>query len=232
MANDGTNGRNNLNKIIRSLKPIYFVLLSFVFISFSAPAQIVEDDIGKAVSKPPDPFLRFDTKNSFISNAGVKIWGINLGLNYSDTFKYGLGLYGLSTPIKRNFYETNAGITDTINTELNFAYLALFGEYVFYQTKHWQGSLPLQIAVGGTNFAGTYNDSTYIYHPKLVMHYEATLTGHYRFLRYFALGGGIGYRIMLIDNKPLDLQLTSPIYILKFKFFIGDVYRDVKSLFN
>ncbi len=232
MVKTGKNGKNNLNRCIIIAGLVSCICFLLVSMCFHVSAQIVEEDIGSAVRKPPNPFIRFDSKNSFISNSGVKIWGINLGLNYSDIFKYGFGLYGLSTPLKRDFYEINAGIKDTIHTQLNFAYLALFGEYIFYQTKHWQGSMPIQIGVGGTSFSGNFNDSTYVYHPKLVMHYEATLTGHYRFLRYFALGGGIGYRIMLIDNKPLDLQLTSPIYILKFKFFIGDVYRDVKSLFD
>ncbi|MDA3819847.1 MAG: hypothetical protein PF590_05240 [Candidatus Delongbacteria bacterium] len=231
MEKTGKNGRNNLNNSINIPCLVLSMCFLLVGINFYASAQIVEEDISAAVLKPPDPFIRFDSKNSFISNNGVKIWGLNLGLNYSDTFKYGFGLYGLSTPLKRDFYEMHNGIRDTIHSELNYTYLALFGEYVFYQTKHWEGSLPIQIGVGGTSFSGNANDSTYVYHPKLVMHYEATLTGHYRFLRYFAVGGGIGYRIMLIDNKPLDLQLTSPIYILKLKFFIGDVYRDVKALF-
>ncbi len=231
MVKTGKNGKNNLNRSIKTTWRILFFGFFFAGNCVVTSAQTVENDIGRVVKKPPDLFLRFDAKNSFISNSGVKIWGLNIGLNYSDTFKYGLGLYGLSTPVKRDFYETIAGCTDTINTELNYAYFSLFAEYVFYQTKHWEGSMPIQIGVGGTNFSGNYNDSTYMYHPKLVMHYEATLTGHYKLLRYFAIGGGIGYRIMLIDNKPLNLQLTSPIYILKFKFFVGDVYRDVKSLF-
>jgi len=195
-------------------------------------AQTVEEDISKAINTSPDFFVRFDSKNSIISNAGIKLWGMNIGLNHSDTFKYGLGIYDLSTPYHRNYFTTQNGVTDTIHTRLKFTYASVFAEYVFYQTKHWQGSMPIQLGIGGSNFTGNLNDSTYTFNQHPIFHYEATLTGHYRFLRYFAVGGGIGYRIMRVNNKAIDLQLTNPIYILKLKFFLGDAYRDVKSLFT
>lgn len=209
-----------------------FTIILVIFSVGVTKSQIVEEDISEAMQKKPDFFLRFDSKNSFIANAGVKIWGLNAGMNHGDTFKYGVGLYGLSTPVKRDYFETVNGIEDTVHSSLDFTYFSLFGEYIFYQTRHWQASIPLQIGLGRSGFSGTLNDNTYNYHKKTVLLYEATLTGHYRFLRYFAIGAGIGYRIMLMDNKQLDLDLSSPIYILKLKFFVGDVYYDIKSLFT
>lgn len=212
---------------IKTITSILLLILLFV----NGFSQKVEDDISEAVKNPPSPFFRFDAKNSIISNSGAKIWGLNLGLDYDNTFKYGVGFYGLSSIVKKNFYETSNGITDTINTRLKFFYLSLFAEYVFYKSKHWQASMPIQIGVGSTRFRGMGDDDKYIYNQKPIILYEATLTGHYRFLRYFAIGGGVGYRIMLLNNKTMDMQLTNPIYILKFKFFIGDVYKDVAGLF-
>jgi len=207
-----------------------FIISAFLF-ALSGLSQPIEDDFTDAFSEDGKTFLRFDTKNSFIANSQVKLWGLQLGYDHNNVVKYGLGFHNLSSTMKRDFYVKTNGVTDTINTRFNFAYFSLFGEYVFYDTKRWEGSLPIQIGFGATNFAGSLNDSTYLFHKKFVMHYEAALTGQYRFLRYFALGGGVGYRIMIIDNKNLNMQLTNPIYIIKLKFFLGDLFRDTKALF-
>lgn len=210
------------------MRKILFLFL-FLLPFHSIYSQNVEKDFSESLNKDGVIFLRFDTKNSFISNSKVKIWGVNLGFNHNNTVKYGLGFYNLLSPIHKNFYDSYDGITDTIPTSFNFTYLSLFGEYVFYHSKHWETSLPIQIGIGGTNYSGHLNDSSYIYNNKPILHYEATLTGQYKFWKYFGLGAGVGYRIMLINNKDIDLKLTSPIYSVKFKFFIGELYRDTKT---
>lgn len=202
-----------------------------IIISVLSVAQPIEEDIGNALDEDGLTFMRFDTKNSFIANSRVKIYGINIGYNHNNTVKYGIGFHATDSKFKRTFYEKENNELVEIPTHLNFVYISLFGEYVFYQTKRWEGSLPIQLGFGGTSFSGVYNDSSYVYHEKFTIHYEATLNGHYRFLKYFSIGGGLGYRIMIIDNKQLGLQLTNPIYTIKFKFYIGDLYRDTKALF-
>lgn len=231
MENVGTSGMKNLKMQNKKTKMRNLIIISAIFISLSAISQPIEEEFTSALNEDGKTFLRFDAKNSFIANSQVKLWGVQLGYNHNNVVKYGLGFHSLISTINRDFYTKTNGLTDTITSRLNFAYFSLFGEYVFYNTKRWEGSLPIQIGFGGTNFAGNLNDSTYLFHEKFVMHYEAALTGHYRFLRYFALGGGIGYRIMIIDNKNLNMQLTNPIYIIKFKFFLGDLFKDTKALF-
>jgi len=206
-------------------------IICAIFLSTTSFAQPIEEDFSTALNEEGKIFLRFDAKNSFIANSQVKLWGVQLGYDHNNVVKYGIGFHNLSSTINRDFYVKTDGISNTINSQFNFAYFSLFGEYVFYDTKRWEGSLPIQIGFGRTGFSGNLNDSTYHFYEKFVMHYEATLTGHYRFLRYFALGGGIGYRIMIIDNKNLNMQLTNPIYMIKFKFFLGDLFKDTKALF-
>ncbi len=222
---------NSLKTCLNKALITTVVLSGSLLISALCSAQNPEEDIKSALGETPGFFLRFDAKNSIISNQGIKLWGLNAGLSHDDTFKYGLGIYGLSTPYYRDFYQTGNGPTDTIHASLNLNYFSIFAEYVFYQTEKWEGSLPIQIGIGGAGFSGSLNKHNYVFHKYPIIHYEATLTGHYRFLRYFALGGGIGYRIMLLNHEDLNLQLTNPIYILKFKFFLGDAYKDVKSIF-
>ncbi len=205
--------------------------ITAIFLAITSIAQPIEEEFSNALDEDGRTFLRFDTKSSFIANSQVKLWGVQLGFDHNNVVKYGLGFHNLSSTIKQDFYVNTNGVTDTITTQLNFAYFSLFGEYVFYDTKRWEGSLPIQIGFGGTNFAGSLNDSTYLFHEKFVMHYEASLTGHYRFLRYFAIGAGVGYRIMIINNKNLNMQLTNPLYTIKLKLFLGDLFKDTKALF-
>lgn len=207
----------------------YLFLICCVFAIMPASAQ-VEEDLSQALNTPPNPFVRFDSKNSFISTYDVRIWGLNLGMNHNDVFKYGIGFYSLQSAIYQNFLYTDyQGAEHKVESRLHYDYFGVFGEYVFYSTKHWEASLPLQVGLGNTRFSGTLADSSLQFSKQFIMQYEAALTGHYRFLRYFALGGGIGYRIMIIPNSDMDLQLTSPIYIMKLKFFLGDVYRDTRD---
>jgi hypothetical protein len=210
----------------------FLILHIFILLSILSYSQNPEYAISNAIQNGGNFFVRFDSKNSFISNSQVRIWGMNLGMNYDNTVKFGGGLYNLMSPIEKNYLVESNGIKDTILTNLQYTYFSVFAEYVFYETKHWEASLPVQIGIGGTSYSGYKSDSTYLFHNKLILQYEATLTGHYRFLRYFALGGGVGYRIMLIDNKALGLQLTNPIYVVKFKIFLGDIFRDTKKLFQ
>lgn len=207
------------------LKLFQFTLIFFLSLcSFVSRAQSFEDKITNALEKKGKFFVRFDTKNSFIGYSKVKLFGINIGLDHDKTFKYGIGFHLLSDSIVREIENSE---NERILANLRFNYISIFGEYTFYKTKHWEASMPLQLGFGYTGFIENRENEYFFYNKKYTIHYEATLVGHYRFLRYFALGGGVGYRIMFLNNKQKDLHLTNPIYTIKFKVFLGDIYRDI-----
>ncbi|MCW5918764.1 MAG: hypothetical protein KIS71_03175, partial [Bacteroidetes bacterium] len=57
--------------------------------------------------------------------------------------------------------------------------------------------------------------------------FEPAITGHYKLIRWVGIGFGVGYRVMLKNNKQLKDNLSSPIYILRLKIFVDEIYRTV-----
>jgi hypothetical protein len=51
------------------------------------------------------------------------------------------------------------------------------------------------------------------------------MIGMYEPVRYLAIGGGVGYRLMLIGQKNLDNKLSAPIYIIKVKLYLDRFIR-------
>jgi hypothetical protein len=52
------------------------------------------------------------------------------------------------------------------------------------------------------------------------------MTIEHRFLKYFAAGGGVGFRLMLKNNTALDERFSAPIYLLRFRILFEELYRD------
>jgi hypothetical protein len=46
-------------------------------------------------------------------------------------------------------------------------------------------------------------------------------------LKWFGVGAGVGYRLMLLDNPAKKHSFNSPIYTVKLKLFVGEIIRSV-----
>jgi len=185
------------------------------------------------VSKLKDQFkqkpkfsLRFDTRNSFIANKAAKIRGIKFGLDYGKDVTVGMSFNWLDKK-----FDTTKDVligSDTVVANLDFGYLGAYFEYTFYRTEHWEISIPVQIGIGSTYFGyrdGKNKQKRLSQKPIIV--YEPSMTADYRFWRYLGIGAGVGYRLMLVNNNDIEGNFNSPIYVLKLKVYLGDMYRDV-----
>ena len=56
--------------------------------------------------------------------------------------------------------------------------------------------------------------------------YEPAMTIEYKFLKYFGIGGGVGFRLAIKSNQQIKESFTAPEYILRFKIYSGDIYKD------
>ena len=57
--------------------------------------------------------------------------------------------------------------------------------------------------------------------------YEPAITGQYKLTKWFGLGFGAGFRLMLVNNKAIDTKFNSPVYIFKVKVFFAELMRPV-----
>jgi hypothetical protein len=185
----------------------------------SMKAQLF-DSIKTSFDYKPKLLLKMDARNSFVTASYAKIKGVKIGLNYHKIFRFGIGYSWMKTDYFPDSFNDS--------TNLRFSYANTFLEYAFFQTKHWQFEIPVQIGVGRISYK---NPEGVIIEKKWVPIWEPAMTFEYLFLKYFGVGIGAGYRLVLKSKSPISERFTSPIYIFKFKVSFGDIYNDVKKQF-
>jgi hypothetical protein len=204
----------------------YLVFLFFIF-SLSANAQLV-DSIAHSFKHKPGFYWNYGSNYSFVSNQFAGVMNIKLGADFNSITKIGAGYNW----IKKGMDKQDA-VPGYMHSQLYMRYISVFFEYTYFKTYHWEATIPAQIGVGNmyyihTNANGTTERSI----NKWYVLYEPLTTIQYRFLRYFAAGAGIGFRLV-IPNKPTPHDhLSSVLFIVKSKFYFTDAYRDFKKWIN
>lgn len=200
-----------------------FILCIFTFFSITTFAQF-ELHLKESFEEDGKLDLKFDSRFSFIGNNNVKTTGIKLGLNYNNMFKVGLGLNTLLLPLKYDIEEEGVNY----RADLQYVYFSPYFEYVFYNTRRWEFCLSTQIGVGASNYQITDSLGTNkTVREGLMLSYEPSTHIDYKFLKYFAIGTGVGYRVMIVQNTGVNERFTSPEYILKLKVYLGKIWRNV-----
>lgn len=219
---------------MRSLILLFMCLLPFISWAQETDTLGVERTVKKFNTTNDyltDKVLKFvftlDSRNSFVGNRYVVIDGIKAGLEYEDKLRFGIGYYGLISPLEK-YYKLN-GIPDTFHLVLHFWYASAFTEYVLFKNQKWEVSTPIQLAFGQTlgekkSMRGVLLSSKKN-SPSLL---EVSVNGHYRIVKWIGVGGGVGYRFMFSKDESLRSYFDSPIVIYKVKLFLGEIY---KSLF-
>lgn len=183
------------------------------------------DSIPQYLSAAPLPIIKLDMRGSFISNRSVQFAGVKLGLEHAGKVQYGLGYSFLLSPVEG---EEVIGGEGRVSTRLRFGYVTPYFDYAFYQRGPWELRFPVQFGIGRGSVV--YDDATgrtRTLQRSAVFLYEPSITVQYRFLKYFAVGGGWGYRLVL-RSAPLADGLTAPIYTFGLRVFFGDLWRDLR----
>lgn len=189
----------------------------------SLQGQVIHDPrkLGEALKMSPKLSVALESRRSFISNVDVKVVGLKTSLDFERRARLGFGVYFLASPFNRKFILPNALGTqnDTIDSKLQFTYLSVFFEYVILTTKRWELSLPIHLGLGDVGFTGIPAE------PKTVLLLEANLLASYKIFPFIGLGGGIGYRQMLLGGDLIRENFNSPTYSFGVKFWLGYLYE-------
>jgi hypothetical protein len=223
--------------VVKSSRLITYVFVAICYLkSVSIVSQfedtlVIQPKLDTSYSKKEEKnlkfFLGFDARRSFVLKNNSKFNGIKIGLSYKNKHRFGLGLYGMQEPITfvgevDRFKHPDA--TDTVR--FNFGYGSLFYEYVWLKNKRWDLSTPIHFGIG--NLAFSYKDTSSLYKPLFgggVLMTELTGVAQFKVFRWFALGSGVGYRMMLIDDITIRKSLNSPVYIFQVKILFGEIYK-------
>jgi hypothetical protein len=207
------------------MRRFLLIMCFWMLCCVNSNAQLISS-LKDQFKQKPKFSLRFDTRNSFIANKAAKIRGIKFGLDYGKDVTIGMSFNWLD----KKFSTTKNVMQgeDTVVAHLDFGYLGAYFEYTFYRTEHWEISIPVQIGIGSTffGFRDEKNKQQRLYQKPIIV-YEPSMTADYKFWRYLGVGAGVGYRLMLVNNKDIEGNFNSPIYVLKLKVYLGDMYRDV-----
>ena len=154
-----------------------------------------------------------------MSNRNSWFFGAKIGLEYQKIFRFGVGFNGL---FNKN-YSIYINEIKQSNENLYFNYFSLFAEYIFNNKKKYEFSLPINLGFG-YSWIGKFKEKQ---KGQLVLLYEAQLNGMYFPISFLGVGAGLGYRIMLINNKYIDESFTAPIYSFKLKLILGNLFKNV-----
>jgi hypothetical protein len=214
---------------------IIFCVFSFWLIQLKGVAQPTLDTIHWCLKQKPHLFGKLDTRNSFIYNSRIKIFGLKAGLNYGKRLHIGIG-YNQIYPFakasknfnKQVYYTNSDNAPDSVTALLKLFYFSAHVEYIFYQNKHWQLSMPLQIGVGQTYYRYDLLEEKFSIDKHACFIYEPAVSTEYRFYKWIGVGADVGFRFMITNSRALNQKFNSPTYAFKLLIYYNEIY---KSLF-
>jgi hypothetical protein len=181
----------------------------------------------------PKFFLNLDRSSSFIEGKGAITNELRLGLDFRRKVRIGIGVAGLSSDVvTKKTITTEALHNDSsLNAELKMTYLTISAEYTLYESKRWQVTTPFTTGIGTAYFEYFEKVGSEIKTKRAeeggVLIVTPAVVGTYRLLRWFGLSAGLGYRQLLVNNSKAQERLNSPVYIIRLRIFMGEIYKTV-----
>lgn len=214
------------------MNKIFILIISFLFLFGIIKAQSTLDTIKSCLQQKPRPYAKLDSRNSFIDNYLVNIFGVKAGICYGKKLSFGIGYNQLNKSPKilneESLYVNGVGQSSIVTKKLKLYYVSVSAEYVFYQTKYWELSMPLQIGIGETYYQYTLNGERIKSNRNVNFIYEPTISVNYKIIKWFGVGADFGYRFMFNNSRKLNQRFTAPIVMFELIIHYSEIY---KSLF-
>jgi hypothetical protein len=156
---------------------------------------------------------RLESRYSFINNQVVSVTGVRLGVAFQRKLRIGGGISWLKSDYKATFHPIRflTGKPDTITRHLKFGYLCFYLDFVFYKTKRWQLSVPIQAGFGTLWFQ---KNQRYNFwggdHKYFLALYEPGITAQFKVTKWFGLGTDVAYRFSIKNNRKIRHDFDAP----------------------
>ena len=175
------------------------------------------DSIYEVIKQKRSFNINLESRISFINNQLTSVNGLRCGISFNRKLRIGGGFSWLNTDL----------FLDNEKQYLKFVYLCLYSDIVFYKTKRWQLSVPIQIGMGSswfqkeTQFSFSNKDSKYF-----LLLYEPGITTQFKVFKWLGFGTDVAYRFTLKNEKNIGENLNSPTYSFKILTWIDQLYYD------
>lgn len=201
-----------------------FILVALLGLGQSSIAQSSLDRIKKRVSLD----LRFETRNSFAGTDYVFFWGTKIGIDLDRKVKFGFGYSWLQSRYLSDRFDPEQYAT-TRGAQPRFRYYSAYMEYDFYTEGRWEFSAPVELGFG-YSFYRNDDVSKMGRGANLLTIFGLNTT--YMFSKWVGFGVGVGYRVLLLQNKRMDDRFSAPYYQVKLKIGFSEILRLIKRSKN
>jgi hypothetical protein len=204
---------------------VYFVVS--LVIPFRSEAQLL-DSLRVVLKNKPTIDFRADSRNNFISSRKASTFGFKIGLDYDSRLRFGVGYNFLRSRFYERFTFGSPLNTQVQSRRLVLRYLCVYIDYVYYNSRRWTFSVPVQLGFGRTFYREIYPVSaTPEREFSPIVLYEPCLSGEYRILPWLALSANAGFRIVLLRGNNLKQKLTAPVYVGGISIYWTRLYRKI-----
>jgi hypothetical protein len=204
------------------------LIIALVLAAVAGRAQFL-DTLHEVFNHKYSIDARLESRNSFINNQLISVTGVRLGVAFQRKLRLGGGVSWLKTDFKNTVYRINpGGNIDTMTSYLKFVYLCYYVDFVFYKTKRWQLSVPIQAGTGASWFQSKSNYAFGASGRKyFLLLYEPGITAQFKVFRWMGLGADVAYRFTMKNNRKVGEQLNSPTYSFKFLLWFDQLFYEL-----
>jgi hypothetical protein len=205
---------------------ILFISL-LIGISEQQNAQTINlsDSLYRVLLNKPTPTFKFDTRNSFITGNQAKVYGLKAGLSFRKTLTIGIGYNFIGTRLTEELVVGR----DVYYGQIKMRYIAPFLEYSFYKKGPWEAMVPVQFGVGQSFVRYDVDGVRTDIRKDNIILYEPGMNIEYKIFNVLGIGGGVGYRIMLKNNREIKQQFTSPVYVIRIRLIFDEILRQARE---
>lgn len=207
-------------------KQVLRIVLVLALFHFSATAQVRK--YTDSFKEKKSFYFTWDSKITFISNRYAQVKSLKLGFDFGGKTKFGVGYNWYKGPMVRSFDEQPVNPIPTANLKLRYA--SLFTEYLYFKNDKWEATIPAQLGMGFLEYRREFTKEKIPGAGGFCLLYEPSSTITYRVLRYFGVGAGIGYRLVLLfGHNPHKENLQSPVIMIRTKIYFDTLMADFKA---
>jgi len=211
---------------VRTVRFIFLTILVFLF-CLKGKSQLL--DTFKILLKSKSSLdLRLESRYSFINNNLASITGIRIGASFKRKLRLGGGISWLTSDIiHSNYTVSESNLIVYTPKYLKLAYLAFYADFVFYKTKRWQVSVPLQTGIGYTWFQDYYHRGLGNSNKYLFFIYEPGISTNFKVFKWCGFGVDVGYRFTLKNSAYVPERFSSPTYAFKVLFWADQLFYEL-----
>ena len=137
----------------------------------------------------------------------MNVQSVKIGVEFGKRIAVGGGVAFLSpnTPVYHayTYYDSEIKRDTILSRKLSLTYFCYYFNYVYYRSKRWELSIPIQLGVGKLSYTYQYRGNNRKDDEGFCFLYEPVVNVKFKMLKWVGVEGDIGYRLLFKDKSNL-----------------------------